>query len=69
MVHVDVKLLAQKLKVSEGQDVEQENREDWDKDRHEVLVLPDEVNILCQVIVWSDEKWRDKEGYKDERPN
>ena len=63
MVHVDVKLLAQKLKVSEGQDVEQENRENWDKNRHEILVLPDKVTILCQVIVWSDEKWSDKEGY------
>jgi len=69
MVHIDVKLLAKKLKVSKCQYIEQEYWEDWHKNTHEILVLPDEVNIFCQVVVWSDEKWQDKEGYKDEWPN
>jgi hypothetical protein len=69
MIHINIKLLTQKLKVSECQYVEQEYREDWDKNTHEILVLSDEVNILCQVVVWSDEKGQDKEGYKDEGSN
>ena len=69
MIHIDIKLLAQKLKVSECQYVEQEYREDWHKNTHEILVFSYKVNILCQVIVWSDEKWQDKEGYKDKGPN